>query len=451
MATTKIRSSSIEDGQVAIEDIAGSAAAAAGTFLKQDGTWAEVATDTTTIEDDIALLGFKVAVAGSMAKYNLVDQTEDAFIDQTGVDAGDSTAALWNAAKYFSGTVSATLPTGGAITTDGSYTVHTFLADGVFTTYAPADVDYLIVAGGGGGGSTAGTGWPGAGGGGGGFRTDTGFATTAQAYTITVGDGGAAGTTGDPSIFSTITSAGGGRGGYGNYPGAGQAGADGGSGGGGGQSLAPANAGGASAPVTSPVQGYAGAYSGFYYAGGGGGAGAVGSSGTGGVGAASAYSGASVTYSAGGNGTGSVAGSANTGDGGDGTASTGKVGGSGIVIIRFLDGSYTSISNMTLVSEFTEAEVTPTKGDLVMTYTDGAGTASVNTDLKAYASRDDGSTWTQLTLTEQGSTGSHFIVSAHDVDISSQPTDKTMRYKIETLNQSALKETRIQAVSLGWS
>ena len=42
MATTKIRSSSITDGQVAIADIVGGSAAAAGTFLKQDGTWAVV-------------------------------------------------------------------------------------------------------------------------------------------------------------------------------------------------------------------------------------------------------------------------------------------------------------------------------------------------------------------------------------------------------------------------
>ena len=40
MATTKIRSTSIVDGQVAIADIVGGGAAAAGTFLKQDGTWA---------------------------------------------------------------------------------------------------------------------------------------------------------------------------------------------------------------------------------------------------------------------------------------------------------------------------------------------------------------------------------------------------------------------------
>ena len=45
------------------------------------------ASDTSSIESDIALLGFKVASNGSLSKYNLVDQTEDAFEDQTGIDA----------------------------------------------------------------------------------------------------------------------------------------------------------------------------------------------------------------------------------------------------------------------------------------------------------------------------------------------------------------------------
>ena len=36
--------------------------------------------DTTGLEDDIALLGFKVASNGSLAKYNLVDQTIDDFL-----------------------------------------------------------------------------------------------------------------------------------------------------------------------------------------------------------------------------------------------------------------------------------------------------------------------------------------------------------------------------------
>ena len=106
---------------------------------------------------------------------------------------------------------------------------------------------------------------------------------------------------------------------------------------------------------------------------------------------------------------------------------------------------------MTLVSNSTTAEATPTKGDLVMTYSNGVGTATLNTDLKAYVSRDNGTTYTQGTLASQGTTGGHTIVTFHDLDISSQPSGTAMRYKIETLNQSATKETRIQAVSLGWS
>ena len=110
-----------------------------------------------------------------------------------------------------------------------------------------------------------------------------------------------------------------------------------------------------------------------------------------------------------------------------------------------------SIGNMTLVSNATTAEAVPTKADLVMTYTNGAGTATVNTDLKAYVSRDNGTTYTSVNLAPQGTTAGHTVLTAHNVDISSQPSGSSMRYKIETLNQSATKETRIQAVSLGWS
>jgi len=37
------------------------------------------------------------------------------------------------------------------------------------------------------------------------------------------------------------------------------------------------------------------------------------------------------------------------------------------------------------------------------------------------------------------------------VDISGQPAGTSMKYKVETLNQSASKETRIHGVSLQWS
>jgi hypothetical protein len=128
-------------------------------------------------------------------------------------------------------------------------------------------------------------------------------------------------------------------------------------------------------------------------------------------------------------------------------------GGNGVVIASYTANGFTSTSylNMTLVSNSTTAESTPTKGDMVMTYTNGAGTATINTDVKAYVSRDNGSNWTQGTLASEGTSGGHTILSFHDLDISSQPSGTAMRYKIETLNQSASKQTRIQAVSLGWS
>jgi hypothetical protein len=115
-------------------------------------------------------------------------------------------------------------------------------------------------------------------------------------------------------------------------------------------------------------------------------------------------------------------------------------------------GSFVSpVGDMTLISNSTTAESTPSKGDIVMTYADYVGTVTVNTDIKAYCSRDNGTTYSQMTLASQGTTGGHTILTAHNVDISSQPSGTTMRYKIETLNQSATKATRIQAVSLGWS
>ena len=111
-----------------------------------------------------------------------------------------------------------------------------------------------------------------------------------------------------------------------------------------------------------------------------------------------------------------------------------------------------TIENLTLISTATTAQAVPTKADVVMTYTNGAGTATINTDLIASVSRDGGTTYTDVTLASQGTTGGHTILSASNVDISGQPSGSSMRYKVRTLNQSAgVKETRVQGVSLGWA
>ena len=149
----------------------------------------------------------------------------------------------------------------------------------------------------------------------------------------------------------------------------------------------------------------------------------------------------------------------NTGSGGGGGAggavTLGGDGASGWIGIRYTSNPFPGAGvDMTLVSNAVTAETAnPTKADLVMTYTNGVGTATIGTDLTAEVSRD-GSTWTSFGLSassDQGDTGGHTILTAHDIDISGQPAGSSMQYRIKTLNQSASKETRIHAVSLGWS
>jgi len=286
--------------------------------------------------------------------------------------------------------------TGGTITTSGNFKIHSFTGDGCFVvstvgnsptvpTGGPTNVDYLVVAGGGGG-----TFGGGGGGGAGGYRTTFpspscnagSFPVSVTTYPITVGAGGAGGVStpvpsriginGSSSIFSSITSTGGGRGG-------GEAGngAPGGSGGGAGMSnCVPAGTTGGTgnSPPVSPPQGNPGGNSTFpTQASGGGGASAAGSSGgpgyianggAGGNGLANSITGCSVTRAGGGGagawytntggtggtggggrgagpcGTPSLAGTANTGGGGGGSTSgfpsgNASAGGKGIVIIRY--------------------------------------------------------------------------------------------------------------------
>lgn len=293
-----------------------------------------------------------------------------------------STFYLYGVAKL--GTTPAIVPyaTGGdTIMTDGTYWYHTFLSSGTFTPTKGLTCDYLVVAGGGGGGSGFAT--PGGGGGAGGLRstvTATGGGGSLESalslasgtgYTVTIGAGGAGGsaaadnrgTVGSNSVFSTITSNGGGYGAENQITGG-----PGGSGGGGSMST---GAGGTR--TASPVQGNnggAGSGGANQGSGGGGGGSAAGGAGTtttggaGGAGTAVSITGSSVTYAGGGGGSvyngGTPAaggaggggagaykatsnpGTANTGGGGGGTGGdatgsrfAGGNGGSGIVIVRY--------------------------------------------------------------------------------------------------------------------
>ena len=293
---------------------------------------------------------------------------------------------------------------GNATVTCGNFKTHIFTGSGTFTVSAAATgapnnvVDYNVVAGGAGGGSNNYGPPRGSGGGGaGGFRIfstapgsnsplnnsgaspNTAITVTAQSYPITIGGGGAGAPSGSPdagsdgaaSVFSTVTSAGGGKGGGHCNSCAGTGGS-----GGGGRNAVCGGAG--NTPPTSPPQGNPGGdgapSSGNFDGSGGGGAGAAGSDGcaspgngkggagsyianpfvgptapsygtpgpTGstryfaGGGAGSPGPGGAVTGGDGGGGPKGTAGTANTGGGGGANSpGSGSAGGSGIVMIRY--------------------------------------------------------------------------------------------------------------------
>jgi len=258
----------------------------------------------------------------------------------------------------------------------------------------PYSVDFLVIAGGGGAGNDGG-----GGGGAGGYRasynseTSGGGGSSESAltvlagtqYTVTVGAGGVANnsTNGSDSVFSTITSIGGGKGAKSSV-GAG----NGGSGGGGHRDQ---NTGG----TGTANQGFNGGNGVFiasaYGDGGGGGASSAGSNGTGSAGGAggngqtSTITGSSVTraggggggtYSgssvgaggSGGGGSNGSAGTANTGSGGGGSASNGSssgAGGSGVVILRMATANYSGTTSGS-------PTVTTSGSDTILTYT-GSG------------------------------------------------------------------------------
>ncbi len=58
-------------------------------------------------------------------------------------------------------------------------------------------------------------------------------------------------------------------------------------------------------------------------------------------------------------------------------------------------------TNMTLVSNIQKAVAAPSYGRLML-YEEDMDSITVNTDIKGYVSRDDGTTWTQITLADDG-------------------------------------------------
>ena len=334
-------------------------------------------------------------IGGTAANANLATEGQSVtllFVDATEgwVTINDSTENIVQNPNL--------VATGGCVSICGNCKIHTFTGPGTFavsnisTTAANNTVSYMVIAGGAGAGNN-----PGAysgGGGAGGFRevkspttpytaspldgypsSPNRVTVSVTSYPITVGGGGSGIANGANSIFSTITSAGGGKGAIndGSIPAPEKPAFAGGSGGGGNFCTTAAGAG--NTPPTTPSQGNNGG-TGLntppaFGSGGGGGAACAGQNGTsskggnGGAGIATEISGSSVTRAGGGGGfavnAGINGGTGGPGGGGDGygpagppgtgpasqgTDNTGggaggaspnttNTGGSGLVIIRY--------------------------------------------------------------------------------------------------------------------
>ncbi len=110
-------------------------------------------------------------------------------------------------------------------------------------------------------------------------------------------------------------------------------------------------------------------------------------------------------------------------------------------------------SAMSLQSATTTAEATATSADLVVLIEDASGTATIGTDILGYISRDAGTNWSSaVTWVDEGDWGTNKrVLVARNVNIGSLAGTTSMRWKINTANQSqGSKETRIHAVSLAW-
>jgi len=217
-------------------------------FFRSSGVIASSATDydDDQIQSNIAMLGFYVAVNGSLVRYNLVDQSIDEFYDTSGVDASASTnenrVDTGSGANFYYVGETASTPS-GATSEDTSISGFTTMvcsaATGSIVVGGSGNATMLVVAGGGSGGHNFG-----GGGGAGGLIYKATHALTANTYDWVCGAGGAANTSGpgDDGEDSTwtinggateFTAIGGGNGGdSGSTPPGPADGGDGGSGGG---------------------------------------------------------------------------------------------------------------------------------------------------------------------------------------------------------------------------
>jgi len=100
--------------------------------------------------------------------------------------------------------------------------------------------------------------------------------------------------------------------------------------------------------------------------------------------------------------------------------------------------------SMSLQSETSDADAQPDTIRMVMIAGNTAG-YTINTDYKGWVSRDAGTTWTQVTLADEGDYSSDAKVLEGEADVSGQPAGTSIKWKV-----TSDKDIDVRGIGLLW-
>ncbi len=213
IGASAVESSEINDGTVTASDLASTLDLSPKSVTLAGST---VEALKRPVQDNIALLGFKMAVNDGLTVFNLVDGVVDEFHDESGTDEGEGSNDNYCATNdLYQNTTCSAISAGFALTsvtepqtsTAGGNPAQGVGTAGSFTVPAGMTSANLFVWGSGGAGKSSATNPSAKGrGGGGGYAEGTLAVTATQSLTITIGEGGS---TGSGASYRNTSGAGG--------------------------------------------------------------------------------------------------------------------------------------------------------------------------------------------------------------------------------------------------
>ena len=459
-----VESSEINDGTVTASDLASTLDLSSKTVTLPPNA-------TSVVDQNIALLGFKMAVNDGLTIFNLVAGVVDEFHAESGTDEAEGSNDLYNCSSDYyinsstpDGSPTTPISAGFSLTavtepqtsTAGNNPAYGEGAMASFTV--PACISAVDIAVWGAGGGFASRTSDSKGGAGGGYAEGTLAVTASQTLNVIAGEGG--NSQNDNSVEAAYLNGGGNNspGGPSSYYGAG---------GGGLAGVFASNLDPLSSPQYSAPQAYV-------IAGSGGGAsndheGGAGGGLTGGqasdFGGPFTFSNCAAADSGGGGGSSyyghpqitSGSTEAGAGEEGGGVCQTnyqsstnegvnGADGEDGYVFITVSQAA--STTSTTIISNAFTSTSVPTTSRIVV-FEENVDTPTLNTDVIASISRDGGSTFTTATLSDSGyvtgSSGQRILTGT--ATISGQPSGQSMRWKLALANNTV----KIHGVALQWS